>query len=64
MGSTPVRERRNAAVTISLTPSEKEALERIAAEWERSISWTVGRLALRESGQDRSRRFQVVSKHD
>lgn len=58
------KERREKAVTVSLTASEREALKKIADAWDRSISWTVGRLALEAVDRDQSHTFRIVSKSD
>lgn len=55
--------RRNKTVTVSLTESQRRRLEEIAADMDRSLSWTVGHLIDARS-QDQSRTFRVVTKSD
>lgn len=54
---------RTVATTVSLTREEREKLEAIAADLDRSLSWTVGYLVSREGSTDRSRTFPTVLKH-
>lgn len=57
------REPRNVTVTVSLTMRERESLEAMAKQMDRSLSQTVGRLILAARAQDQSHSFPFVAKH-